>query len=613
MKVANYIQTAIHVLEAGAGHLLVRWLAIGFGVLGLVGYYDVHCYHNFSSPEAMDTAQLARNVAEGRGYTTDFIRPFSLYLVQQHNEAEHRLHPARVDADFARIKGDNHPDIVNPPVYPLIEAGVLKLLPKDPPVTLGRYLPEFVIAVVNQIFLLLTVWASFFMARRLFDTTVAWLTAMLTLGSEPLWQFSVSGLSTNFLLLVFLGIVICLISIEERSRLYHPPIGEMFVKALAAGLLTGVGTLTRYSFGWVIVPVLAYLVLFTGRRRMGYALAAAAAFALLVVPWVVRNLVVSGEPFGAAGFLSAEGLPGFPGSKLEQLLHPTISGVFVPPNYMDKLLANLRPLLLSDLPQLGGSWTGMLFLTGLLMSFRGFAARRMRYFMLFCLVTFMVVEGVDQTWLMKQDGPINGGNLMVLMVPLVVTYAAVFFLQFAGGTHTRGGFLVNFLDKQTVPLGQLRFVMGGLFVFISCLPLIYSLTGDKVRSIAYPPYYPPDLQKVASWMQPDELMMSDVPWAVAWYGRHQTVWLTSNTQDQFYALNDYLRPVHGIFLTAQTMDDKMFSGMLLSTENLWARFALDLMVSRQIPANFPLSHIPPVGLLPSGVFLTDRARWDEKP
>ncbi len=28
----------------------------------------------------MDSAQLARNIADGKGYTTLFIRPFSLYL-----------------------------------------------------------------------------------------------------------------------------------------------------------------------------------------------------------------------------------------------------------------------------------------------------------------------------------------------------------------------------------------------------------------------------------------------------------------------------------------------------------------------------------------------------
>ena len=502
---------------------------------------------------------------------------------------------------------------MNPPVYPLLLAGMMKAVPLNYTVTSGRYLPEFVIALLNQVFLLLTVVLTFFVGRQLFDQVVGWLAALLALGCEPLWQFSVSGLSTNFLMLIFLGIIACLMSVEERSRLYHPPVAEMFVKALGAGLLAGFGTLTRYSFGWVIIPVLVYLVLFSGKRRMGYALAAAGAFGLLVGPWVVRNLVVCGEPFGVAGFYAAEDTPGFPGVSLMQQLHPVMVNAFVPSYYSDKLLANLRPLFLTDLPQLGGSWAGMLFLTGLLMSFRGFAARRMRYFLLFSLAVFMMAQAVGRTPEAKADEQINGSNLLVLLVPMVLIYATVFFLQFAGGTHTRGGFLVNFLDKQTVPLGQLRFVMGGLFVIISCLPLIYSLTGSKVNTYAYPPYYPPDIRKVSSWMQSDELMMSDVPWAVAWYGRHQTIWLTANTEDQFYALNDYLRPVHALFITAQTMDEKMFSGMYLTSENTWTRFSLDRLDAGRTPGNFPLVIMPPEGLIYSGLFLTDRVRWGETP
>jgi len=40
-----------------------------------------------STQEAMDTAQVAQNLADGRGYTTYFVRPFSMYLVKQRNDA----------------------------------------------------------------------------------------------------------------------------------------------------------------------------------------------------------------------------------------------------------------------------------------------------------------------------------------------------------------------------------------------------------------------------------------------------------------------------------------------------------------------------------------------
>ena len=52
--------------------------------------YDWRCYRNMNTAEAMDSAQVARNLAEGHGFTTLFIRPLSLYLLEQHNEAKMR-------------------------------------------------------------------------------------------------------------------------------------------------------------------------------------------------------------------------------------------------------------------------------------------------------------------------------------------------------------------------------------------------------------------------------------------------------------------------------------------------------------------------------------------
>ena len=53
----------------------------------LVGY-NWRSFRNLGTQEAMDAAQVARNLAEGRGFTTQFIRPFSIYLVKKRNEAK---------------------------------------------------------------------------------------------------------------------------------------------------------------------------------------------------------------------------------------------------------------------------------------------------------------------------------------------------------------------------------------------------------------------------------------------------------------------------------------------------------------------------------------------
>ena len=60
---------------------------------------------------------------------------------------------------------------------------------------------------------------------------------------------------------------------------------------------------------------------------------------------------------------------------------------------------------------------------------------------------------------------------------------------------------------------------------------------------AFPPYNPPEIQEVSGWMRPDEMMMSDIPWAVAWYGDRQCAWITINSNYEFFQFNDYVKPV----------------------------------------------------------------------
>ena len=219
------IQRLIHALEVGTFARRLQLLPLAVAVIGLAVLYDLTAYRGFNSPEAMDAAQVAHHVVEGKGYTTDFIRPFSVYLIQKHN---HALHVGELqtsnEVDFAELNGA-HPDLANPPVYPTVLAGLMKILPPDwkaettkPFWSEGgrfmRYQPEFRIALLNQALLLVVVALTFLITRKLFDVQAAWLTALLTLGADVLWKFSISGQSTLLLLVIFLGLVWCLMKIE---------------------------------------------------------------------------------------------------------------------------------------------------------------------------------------------------------------------------------------------------------------------------------------------------------------------------------------------------------------------------------------------------------------
>jgi hypothetical protein len=111
-------------------------------------------------------------------------------------------------------------------------------------------------------------------------------------------------------------------------------------------------------------------------------------------------------------------------------------------------------------------------------------------------------------------------------------------------------------------------------------------------------------------MKQDELIMSDVPWAMAWYGNRQSLWLTLDVDEDFYAINDYQKPIRGLFLTAVTMDAKFVSNFLRSDDFSWGNFVMEMMYKGETKKGFPLRSSTRESLYwPEEVFLSDWARW----
>jgi hypothetical protein len=600
---AEWIQALIHKLEVGGARRL-NYVALAVAVMSLAVWYDLHCYRNFTAPEAMDAAQVARNLAAGNGFTTEFIRPFSVYLVQKHN---HALAPDNVSAtnaaDFAQLQG-RHPDLANAPLYPLLLAGLWKLHTPEWKVQMrktfwseggrfARYPPEFFLAVFNQMLLLVVVWLTFLVARKIFDAPAAWLAALLVLGSDLLWKYSVSGLPTLLLLVIFLGLVWCLVSFEAAGQSESSQRRGQFAFAVAAGLLVGLGMLTRYSFGWVVFPVMIYFAVFGGPRRTGLAVTVFMVFVVTVSPWIVRNLAVSGTLFGTAGYAITEGTIAFPGPRLMQSLNPDMTAVYWVTPYKAKLWENLRSIMQNEMLHLGGGWLGILFLAGLLLGLRNVMARRLRYFTIMCLGVFLVVTALGRTQLSVISPEFNTENPLVLLTPLVVIFGVAFFL--------------TLLNQMDVPAVQMRYGVVGLVVALACQQFIMTLLPPKTSPSAYPPYYPPEIQKISDWMRPDELVMSDIPWAVAWYGDRQCTWTTINSQYEYFQFNDYVKHVSALYLTLSTLDAKLFTECMQGGIDSWGNFVFKTVAANQTPAKFPLK-ASPLGLV-SGLFLTDRQRW----
>jgi hypothetical protein len=613
------LQEFIHKFTEGSGSRFLQLVLVLFAMVGLAVWYDGAQFKNQSTIEGMDASQLARNLAEGRGFTTELVRPFSVHLIRQHRE------------DKDPLLKTGHPDLAHAPLYPALLAGALKVNPSgwpdirpeaNPRQQFSIYTPDLWIAMVNQGLFFVAVWQVFRLGRRLFDDSVAWVSAAVFAGAEVFWKFSTSGQSTMLLVVLFLAVVEVLARIEPETKEDSARGGGWLVGMAAfAGVLTGLAGLTRYGFALLIFPVGFFLGALGTPKRFAMVLAAAGAFAVVLAPWVARNFVVSGTPFGTAGYALVQGTELFKDFQLERTLNPDLS-LITGGMLWHKMIAGVREILEKELPRLGGSWVSAFFLVGVMVPFRKTVLLRLRMFLLVCLGLFIVAQALGRTGLSAEATAaesvgLTTENLLVVFAPLVFLFGVSLFFVL--------------LEQFGMALPALRLIAVGVFVAVASAPLLFSLLMPVGGRLAYPPYYPPYIQEKCEWLPEDGLMMSDVPWASAWYGHRQSVWLslkyseepTIRLRNDFAAMNQTGKPIRGLYLSP-----RLFKAVETDPLRKWVQreergakwepyagdwegfVLLGAMLFREIPEGFSLSKAPfgpPFAPLPE-LFLTDSER-----
>ncbi len=612
------LQNLIHKLEVGEGR---RYVAITAGILiflGVLALYNLREASGFASIEAMDNAQVARNLAEGRGFSTYFLRPLSLKIVGERRK-EVREDPMMLDGD--------HPDLANAPLYPCLLSAAMKVLPFDFKISpfqaerFRRFQPEVLIGAVNQIFFILSAVVLFRLAKRLFDAPVACFAVVVFLGTDILWRFCFSGLSTNLAILLLLLLVSCLVKMESRREAEGTKEGATdsarnfyfyFGMSVVCGLLLGCLMLTRYSLGWLAIPVAGFFVFYLPGKRLLTIGVALLVFGIVVMPWLGRNYQLSGHFWGTAGYAHWQDSARYPDTHLERTLQGELSSVSLR-GKIQKLLANSGEIIENELPKLGGSLLSAFFWVGLLVPFENRRLNRLRIFAVLALITLTVAQALGQTHLSRHSPEINSQNLVILLLPLVYVFGAgLFFLL---------------LDRLKLSFFGAQYYASFLVAFLACLPLIFRFLPPRDNPIVYPPYSPHHIQQIGHWFEADELIMSDMPWAVGWYGGRKCLWLTQSPDSldddddfsDFYAIHDVHKSINGLYLTPITTNSNFLEEVILNSTatGVWGRLYMDVYLdsrrkrrSDPLPKGFPLQYAADKGFLPDQLFLTDWQRWN---
>lgn len=584
------IQTLVHLLEVGPGRHLNRLVPLLVIVGVIIILLNFNVYHGLKDAQSMDYAQEARQLARGQGFTTEFLRPYALTQLNSFQSAQGDLFPAdRFPSGTPHLI----PDTYNAPGYPLLLAGWFRLWNPDFDLSFQQiqkthfYPADRLIPWLNQSFILLTGLLVFILAIRLFDERVAWLATAVFFGSELVWNYSLTALPTNALMFLATALIFITTRILQVGQAALEEEGSFWPAwPWSLGLVGVVALMSQLELPLLIL-LLPVLLFFLAIPRVHYALIPVVAILVLAAaaPWFWHFYKISGNPLGSNLPILLQGEGDFAGNQV----------------YCTGSIPTFEPLFrdLGAKEAKGFLWNfehawNLLGSTPLLIFFAAsylHPFRQKRTHLMRLLVLGLVLATVAMTSLnVAKPETISPGNGIAIFLPLMLVIGAAYF------------FIL--LDRMNLEHWLLRHAAIILLLALSLFPLALSLKQPSNTFYAYPPYAPPFIKALGQLAHRDEWVISDMPWATAWYGDRGSLWLTDSLAD-FYNFNDNYCAAGVLLLTSVSYNGPI-SAFTSGEYHEWKPF----ITEGALPANFPLSvHMPmPRGGLEFGVW-ADRSRF----
>ncbi|MEY2525627.1 MAG: hypothetical protein QOE73_398 [Verrucomicrobiota bacterium] len=566
---AEFVQRAVHTLEAGALAIWVRRGLILVLIIALAVFY-LWNFRGLATSQAMDQAKIGRAIATGHGGRTNMIRPRAVAQLQAHGKNAHRVYY----------------DTYHAPLPPLIDA--IALFPVKAHLTMTPadvvFAGDKAIAAMSILLFFASVVVLFFLARRLFDQRLALLACALVLLCDALWQYSLSGLPQMLLLLFFNLTVYALArAVEARNGA-----GGVRIWLAAAGAGFGLLALTHALTIWMFIAALIFCV-FYFRPRGWAAGIVLAAFAVLYTPWLLRNFVICGNPGGVAIYSVLDGMRH---PEAGWMRHVDLGFEGIGPGALrDKITTNLLTQSAQIFGYFGWSVVALMFFVALLHAFKRKETSALRWIILTMwagAVMGMAVYGINE------EQGVAANQLHLIFIPLMTCYGLAFLL--VQWNRLEIGFR----------LARIGFIT---LLFILCaLPMILATPwlSPWKPSVRWPPYVPPSIAVLNGWMKPEEVVASDMPWAIAWYAGRRGLWVPV-TQKTFTDFNDYQvlgGPVNGLYLTPISGTQNNLGDILKGEYRDWGPVILRNVNLEK----FPLKWATLLGLDNECIFFSDRDR-----
>jgi hypothetical protein len=373
-----------------------------------------------------------------------------------------------------------------------------------------------VIVTVSTLFFLMAIGVNYLLISRIFDAKIAGVCAILMLFCDTFWNYSLSGLPQMLMLLLFsCGIYFVYRAVEAATegRIAMTP-------AVIAGVFFSLLALTHWMTVWIALGYIIYAAIaFRPRGIVGLSI-----LALILIPAtfvMFRNNSHSGSPFGTALLTLYNGL----GNGAEGAVMRT-TDLEAEPLVLNGLISKiLRTTLLQTtdiIPFLGGIIVAPLFFISLLHPFKRASIANFRW----AILLMWVFAALGMAFFGITKDPLDPNQLHLIFAPIMTAYGLAFI-----------SILWSRLEA-VVANPILRNLHLVVVIAICALPLILELPRrvkaglelrDRGGAPNWPPYYAPALNSTESglkgWVKEKQIIVSDQPWAVAWYADRVSVWL----------------------------------------------------------------------------------------
>lgn len=477
-------------------------------------------FRGLDQPEAMDQAQIARQIARGEGMTTKNLAPFDIRVRSQESEEgldfNHYpatgyapLHPAML---AVAIRATGYHQFNNKRMVPDLEM---------------VYDGDRVIATVSTIFFLLALLFSYILLKSLFDEILAATVVLLMGFSKLLLQYAVSGLAQPMLMCLFVGVVACVCA-AIRADIYCKSKQVFFYNVLAFVLAVLMCHTCRMCV-WCMLGLIIFSGLYFRPKGMYAVIGVSIGIILALIP-----ITIMLQPGGgiSAAFQQAF-YSGFGEGNMERMLRSTDEfGLNVnSSNFFLRLLGATFSQSSTMYTHMGSIIVTPFFLLALFNHYRNPITNGLKWLIFSCWIC--ACAGMA---LFGETSAMGVSQLSVIFTPFFAAYGVSLVFIFLARLQLGE----SFVSIRNLAIGTIFLISSGLFLFEFPKELQIGILTSARGIPHFPPYYPNKLNAdLHNLTNPRDIIVTDQPWAVAWYADRKALWLPTRVS----SFTDDLAPV----------------------------------------------------------------------